>query len=41
MYCSNSDGDDCTTEHSIVRQQLEGLFNDFGVDLIIEAHEHR
>jgi len=40
MYCSNIDGDDCTTPRSIVRAALEGLFFKYGVDLILEAHEH-
>ncbi len=64
MYCSNIDGDDCTTPRSIVRAGLEGsspplslslsvcvmpnlknthlteLFYKYGVDVIIEAHEH-
>jgi hypothetical protein len=40
MYCSNIDGDDCTTPRSIVRAGLEELFYRYGVDVIIEAHEH-
>jgi len=40
MYCSNIDGDDCTTPRSIVRAGLEELFYKYGVDVIIEAHEH-
>ncbi|XP_035679023.1 acid phosphatase type 7-like isoform X1 [Branchiostoma floridae] len=40
MYCSNVDGDDCTTAKSRVRAGLEDLFYQQGVDLIIEAHEH-
>lgn len=48
MYCSNSDGDDCTKEDSKVRVgvtylhlfPLESLFYQYGVDLLIWAHEH-
>ncbi|XP_068706650.1 acid phosphatase type 7-like isoform X2 [Montipora foliosa] len=40
MYCSNIDSDDCTTLHSIVRRSLEALFFQYGVDIIIQAHEH-
>ncbi|CAH1270778.1 ACP7 [Branchiostoma lanceolatum] len=40
MYCSNVDGDDCTTAKSRVRAGLEDLFYQQGVDIIIEAHEH-
>ncbi|XP_063969933.1 acid phosphatase type 7-like [Lytechinus pictus] len=40
MYCSNLDRDDCTKEDSRVRKGLEDLFYEYGVDLIIEAHEH-
>ncbi|XP_078688057.1 uncharacterized protein LOC144920069 isoform X2 [Branchiostoma floridae x Branchiostoma belcheri] len=40
MYCSNVDGDDCTTPRSRVRAGLEELFYRQGVDIIIEAHEH-
>jgi len=40
MYCSNSDGDDCTHRRSVVRHALEELFHRAGVDVIIEAHEH-
>jgi len=40
MYCSNNDGDDCTKTNSPVRRALEGLFYKYGVDIIIEAHEH-
>jgi len=40
MYCSNIDGDDCSTPKSIIRAALETLFFEYGVDVIIEAHEH-
>jgi hypothetical protein len=40
MYCSNSDGDDCTKVHSTTRFALEKLFHTMGVDIVIEAHEH-
>ena len=40
FYCSNNDGDDCTTDRSIVRATFERLFDQYGVDLILEAHEH-
>ncbi|XP_073233636.1 acid phosphatase type 7-like [Porites lutea] len=40
MYCSNIDHDDCTTLHSVVRKSLEPLFFQYGVDIIIQAHEH-
>ena len=40
MYCSNNDGDDCTTDDGLVRRTFERLFDDMGVDLVLEAHEH-
>ncbi|KAK3085903.1 hypothetical protein FSP39_010267 [Pinctada imbricata] len=40
MYCSNADLDDCTKSSSKVRQGLEDLFYEYGVDLVIQAHEH-
>ncbi|XP_060074531.1 acid phosphatase type 7-like [Ylistrum balloti] len=40
MYCSNTDGDDCTLGASKVRQGLEDLFFDYGVDVVLQAHEH-
>lgn len=40
MYCSNANTDDCTKRESRVRRGLEDLFHSFGVDLILEAHEH-
>ena len=40
FYCSNNDGDDCTTDRSVVRATFETLFDQHGVDLILEAHEH-
>ena len=39
-YCSNNDGDDCTTDRSVVRSTFEPLFDQYGVDLVLEAHEH-
>ena len=40
FYCSNNDGDDCTTDRSLTRATFERLFDQYGVDLILEAHEH-
>eukprot|EP00118_Oscarella_pearsei_P008592 m.45250 g.45250 ORF g.45250 m.45250 type:complete len:419 (+) comp33576_c0_seq3:37-1293(+) len=40
MYCSNLDDDDCTTMKSVVRHSLEPVMYKYGVDVIIEAHEH-
>jgi len=43
MYCSNSNRDDCTKALSRLRREpynLEQLFHEAGVDLILEAHEH-
>lgn len=48
MYCSNTDKDDCTKWHSIVRDGipiihkfgLEKIFYEHGVDLMFWAHEH-
>lgn len=48
MYCSNNDSDDCTRTNSIIRTgltskhlwPLEELFYKYGVDMMLEAHEH-
>ncbi|EDO41277.1 predicted protein [Nematostella vectensis] len=48
MYCSNLDRDDCTNHLSIVRTGipeknkpgLEDLFYEYGVDVLLWAHEH-
>ncbi|XP_073830324.1 acid phosphatase type 7-like isoform X2 [Musca autumnalis] len=48
MYCSNDNGDDCSHHNTVVRQGLpilggfglEDLFNKYGVDVEIWAHEH-
>ncbi|XP_015910292.2 acid phosphatase type 7 [Parasteatoda tepidariorum] len=40
MYCSSTDGDDCTKRESVIRRALEDLFYKYGVDLEIWAHEH-
>ncbi|XP_033101535.1 acid phosphatase type 7-like isoform X2 [Anneissia japonica] len=40
MYCSNTDGDDCTREFSDVRLGLEDLFHSYGVDVVFQGHEH-
>ncbi|KAL3860473.1 hypothetical protein ACJMK2_010596 [Sinanodonta woodiana] len=40
MYCSNNDGDDCTKIDSKVRKGFEELFYEYGVDVVIQAHEH-
>ena len=39
MYCSNNETD-CITESPITRSAFEEVFYKYGVDLIIEAHEH-
>jgi len=31
---------DCTTVNSLTRKTFEDLFNKYGVDIILEAHEH-
>merc|ERR1711871_961860 len=40
MYCSNTDGDDCTKVNSSVRLALEDVFHRAGVDVDFSAHEH-
>ncbi|XP_011432423.3 acid phosphatase type 7 isoform X1 [Magallana gigas] len=40
LYCSNSDGDDCTKADSKVRAGLEDIFYNYGVDIVLQAHEH-
>ncbi|XP_048735375.2 acid phosphatase type 7-like isoform X2 [Ostrea edulis] len=40
MYCSNSDADDCTKPTSKVRAGLEDIFYKYGVDIVLQAHEH-
>eukprot|EP00117_Sycon_ciliatum_P047556 scpid31150/ scgid0868/ Iron/zinc purple acid phosphatase-like protein len=40
MYCSNIDNDDCTTPKSRVRAGLEAVLYKYGVDFIVEGHEH-
>lgn len=40
MYCSAFDFDDCTTGNSLVKQAFEKLFYAYGVDIIVESHEH-
>ncbi|KAJ8303060.1 hypothetical protein KUTeg_019456, partial [Tegillarca granosa] len=42
MYCSNRDIDDCTGRilGYWVKKGLEDLFYEYGVDLILQAHEH-
>ena len=45
MYCSNADGDECTSiplhwPTNALRMDLEPLFMKYGVDLCVEAHEH-
>jgi len=48
MYCSNNDRDDCTKYETKTRVGLpsvgwwglEELLNDYGVDLVVWAHEH-
>jgi hypothetical protein len=40
FYCSNQDHDDCTTQKGIIRAHLEPLFYQYGVDIVIQGHEH-
>ncbi|KAL5467051.1 hypothetical protein EMCRGX_G031218 [Ephydatia muelleri] len=40
MYCSNLDKDDCNAPQPTVRAGLEHLFFTYGVDIILEAHQH-
>lgn len=48
MYCSDHDNDDCSKKGNILRKglpivglfNLEKLFYEQGVDLVLEAHEH-
>lgn len=43
FYCSNIDGDVCAAGNwpsNPIRVALEPLFVEFGVDVVIEAHEH-
>lgn len=40
MYCSAGTGDDCTMNSSLVRTGFEELFYHYGVDLVLQAHEH-
>ena len=48
MYCSNTDGDDCTRKDTLTRvglpqlhlYALEPLLQEYGVDLAVWAHEH-
>ncbi|KAK7500302.1 hypothetical protein BaRGS_00008525, partial [Batillaria attramentaria] len=40
MYCSTVSGDDCTKNNSLVRAGFEELFYHYGVDLVLQAHEH-
>lgn len=48
MYCSNENPNDCTKTNSMIRTgitskhlwPLEDLFYKYGVDLMLEAHEH-
>jgi len=40
MYCSNLQLNDCTTPKSLVKEAFEKVFCEFGVDVILEAHEH-
>lgn len=49
MYCSSVDHDDCTKNSSLIRHglpflgtyALEKVFYDFGVDVLLFAHEHQ
>jgi len=39
-YCSNIHNDDCRNHNSRIRLGLEQILDDYGVDLVIWAHEH-
>jgi len=40
FYCSNADHDDCTLYLGQTRKTFEDLFYRYGVDIILEGHEH-
>ncbi|XP_074646182.1 acid phosphatase type 7-like isoform X2 [Tubulanus polymorphus] len=40
MYCSNTDYPDCEKRDTILRAGLEDIFDKYGVDLVVQAHEH-
>jgi hypothetical protein len=40
MYCSDNDDDDCVLMRDYWKNDLEPLFYQYGVDLVIEAHQH-
>ncbi|XP_062501530.1 acid phosphatase type 7-like isoform X2 [Corticium candelabrum] len=40
MYCSNYDSNDCSKVKSIIRTKLEPLFYEYGVDMVVQGHEH-
>jgi hypothetical protein len=40
LYCTHYYPDDCQFEDSVVRAGVEDLFYYFGVDLVIQGHEH-
>ncbi|XP_064610671.1 acid phosphatase type 7-like isoform X1 [Liolophura sinensis] len=40
FYCSNSNAHDCTRENSVVRKNLEDLFFQYSVDLILNGQQH-
>jgi len=40
MYCSDNDDSDCTQMNDGWKGDLEALFYKYGVDIVIEGHEH-
>jgi hypothetical protein len=40
MYCSDSDNQDCIRMNNEWKADLEPLFLKYGVDVVLEAHQH-